>query len=160
MFPILNAAAAAGYSLLASGLSRLHRTAPGNDPSLSRVLNYAAGQVDSFTHTSPLEAAILGHLYSAPDLGKPNPVAAQGSQPNPIPLADLQTFHQFLQTHRDIREQLPRNPSLVNDPKYLDAHPELKEFLQDHPQTAQELRRNPSALVAQEILYGIQQFGQ
>ena len=63
---------------------------------------------------------------------------------------ELARFDQFLDNHREISEQLRRNPSLVNDKKFVETHPALQSFLQEHQGIRQELNENPSAFMRQE----------
>ena len=63
---------------------------------------------------------------------------------------ELSNLDQFLDTHPAIAEQLRKDPSLVNDKKFVANHPELKEFLQSHGGVAQELSQNPDAFMRQE----------
>jgi len=58
-------------------------------------------------------------------------------------------FNQFLDSHREIAEQLRKNPKLVNDEGYVKGHPELQTYLQDHPEFRQAVRSNPDAYMRQ-----------
>lgn len=62
-------------------------------------------------------------------------------------------FDQFLDNHREISEQLRKNPSLVNDQQYLKDHPALQTYLQDHPAVRQEITQNPNAFMQAEQRY-------
>jgi len=53
-------------------------------------------------------------------------------------------FGNFLDKHPGIQGDLERDPSLVRDPAYLKAHPELSGFLQKHPGVAEDFRAHPS----------------
>jgi hypothetical protein len=57
-------------------------------------------------------------------------------------------FDQFLDAHPEIAQDLRRNPDLVNDHKYVSAHPELRDFLKDNPQIRRELKDNPRAILS------------
>jgi phage-related protein len=63
---------------------------------------------------------------------------------------ELAQFNQFLDSHPDIADQLRRDPSLADNPQYLDNHPELKTFLQDHSGIREQLNQNPNAFIRQE----------
>ena len=63
---------------------------------------------------------------------------------------ELSNLDQFLDAHPEIAEQLRKDPSLVNDKRFVANHPELKEFLQSHSGVAQELSQNPDAFMRQE----------
>jgi phage-related protein len=63
---------------------------------------------------------------------------------------ELSNFDRFLDNHPAIDKELRKNPSLVNDPNYLSAHPQLKEFLEKHPGVREEIRENPNAFMNRE----------
>jgi len=63
---------------------------------------------------------------------------------------ELGNLDHFLDTHPEIAEQLRKDPSLVNDKKFVANHPELQEFLRSHSGVAQELSQNPDAFMRQE----------
>ena len=63
---------------------------------------------------------------------------------------ELANLDQFLDTHREIAEQLRKDPSLVNDKRFVANHPELQEFLKTHGGVAQEMSQNPDAFMRQE----------
>jgi hypothetical protein len=77
----------------------------------------------------------------------------QGPPNDDITRRDLARFDQFLDNHRDIAQQLRRTPSLVDDPQYLQSHPELNAYLQDHPSVKQEISERPDAFMRLEDLY-------
>jgi hypothetical protein len=60
------------------------------------------------------------------------------------------TTDQFLDAHPEIAEQLRKDPSLVNDPHFVQQHPALQQFLEQHPELRQEFRDNPNAFMQQE----------
>lgn len=62
----------------------------------------------------------------------------------------LQSFDQFLDKHREIAEQVRRNPSLLDNQQFLKDHPELQTYLQDHTGVRNALRQNPDAFMLQE----------
>lgn len=55
--------------------------------------------------------------------------------------------------HREIAEQLRKDPSLVNNDAYLQSHPDLQAYLQDHPQVRAGVTENPNAFMRQEARY-------
>jgi uncharacterized protein YukE len=63
---------------------------------------------------------------------------------------ELTNLDGFLDSHREIAEQLRKDPSLVNNKEFVTKHPALQEFLQGHGELAQELRQNPNAFMNQE----------
>ena len=46
---------------------------------------------------------------------------------------------------REVERELEKNPSLVNDPKYLEQHPKLAEYLKRHPEAKGKIERDPKA---------------
>ena len=62
----------------------------------------------------------------------------------------LARFDQFLDSHREIAEQLRKDPSLINNPKFVDSHPALKTYLQDQPTIRAEITQNPNAFMREE----------
>jgi hypothetical protein len=65
-------------------------------------------------------------------------------------LEQLAQFNQFLDSHREIAEQLRRDPSLADNPGFVKTHPALQTYLQDHPGVRDQLKDNPSAFMHQE----------
>ncbi len=63
---------------------------------------------------------------------------------------ELRNFDGFLDKYPEIDEQLRKNPGLINDPKYVNDHPELKEFLENHPGVRQELKEHPKYFMHRE----------
>ena len=59
----------------------------------------------------------------------------------------LGEFNQFLDTHREIGEQVRKDPSLLDKRDFVNKHPELKTFLQDHPEIRDYARQNPDAFM-------------
>ena len=66
---------------------------------------------------------------------------------------ELASFDQFLDSHRETAEQLRKDPSLVDNQKFLNDHPVLQSYLKDHPGVRQELRENPNAFMQEEARY-------
>jgi hypothetical protein len=62
----------------------------------------------------------------------------------------MRTADQFLDSHPEIAEQLRKNPSLVNDQKFVSSHPALQQFLQQHPGVREEFTENPQAFMQQQ----------
>src|ERR1700722_882704 len=66
---------------------------------------------------------------------------------------ELARFDQFLDSHREIAEDLRKDPSLVNDAQYAKNHPALQAYLTDHPQIREEIKENPDAFMRLESRY-------
>jgi hypothetical protein len=63
---------------------------------------------------------------------------------------ELMSFDKFLDGHREIAEQIRKDPSLVNNEDYVKAHPALQTYLQNHPDVRGEIRENPNAFMHAE----------
>ena len=70
---------------------------------------------------------------------------------------ELASFDQFLDGHREIAEQVRKDPSLVNNRQFVQSHPALRTYLQQHPNVSQEIRENPNAFMRQENRYDRQE---
>jgi len=66
---------------------------------------------------------------------------------------ELALFDQFLDSHREIAEQIRQNPSLVNNDQFVKNHPALQTFMQQHPSVREELKENPKAFMHEEARY-------
>jgi hypothetical protein len=63
---------------------------------------------------------------------------------------DLRNFHEFLENHPRVAEQLRNNPSLANDRQWVSRHDNLEAFLRNHPRIRAELRENPRRVMSWE----------
>jgi hypothetical protein len=66
---------------------------------------------------------------------------------------ELARFDQFLDSHREIAEQLRKDPSLANDRKFVKDHPALQSYLQEHPQTRDALKEDPNIFIKDEARF-------
>lgn len=66
---------------------------------------------------------------------------------------ELASFDRFLDSHREVAEQLRKNPSLVKNNEFLQTHPQLQTYLQEHPAVREELNENPRAFMTAENRY-------
>ena len=62
----------------------------------------------------------------------------QSAHDSDITRQELALFDQFLDSHREIAEQVRQNPSLVNDAQFVKNHPPLQTFMQQHPSVREE----------------------
>ena len=60
--------------------------------------------------------------------------------------SEVNLFHDFLQSHPKVSNELRTNPNLVNNKKFLDKHDELAKFLKRHPDVKRELVNHPSRI--------------
>ena len=58
---------------------------------------------------------------------------------------ELKTFEKFLDSHPSIADELSKDPSLIDDQKYLAKHPDLEQFLKTHPGLQRELKAKAAA---------------
>ena len=65
-------------------------------------------------------------------------------------LTELANMDRFLDSHREIAEQLRKDPSLINNRQWVESHPAMQEFLQTHPGVREEFRENPNAFMRRE----------
>ena len=59
-------------------------------------------------------------------------------------------FDRFLGGHREIADQLRRNPGLANDQQFLRTHPELDDYLRQQPDVRADLRRDADGFMRQD----------
>jgi len=62
----------------------------------------------------------------------------------------LANFDRFLDSHREIADQLRKDPSLVDNREFVTNHPELQTYLQDHPAVREAIRQNPDSFMRAE----------
>ena len=62
----------------------------------------------------------------------------------------LEATNEFFEAHPEIAEQLRKDPSLVNNPRFVQEHPELQQYLQQNPEVGQQFQANPSAFIKRE----------
>jgi hypothetical protein len=67
-----------------------------------------------------------------------------------ITRGELRSMDSFLDSHPEIAEQLRKDPNLVNDRRFVDGHPALRQYLADHPGVREEIRENPNAFMHRE----------
>jgi len=98
-----------------------------------------------------LMALAVAFFLGAPVRAQSMPSQAnQPTQDNDTTRQELAQFDRFLDSHREIGEQLRKNSSLINDKEFLAKHPALQTYLQQHPAFRQEIRENPNAFMRQE----------
>jgi hypothetical protein len=60
---------------------------------------------------------------------------------------ELSSFHEFLEGHGSISNELSKNPSLATNEEYLENHSALQSYLKANPQVGEELKENPRSFV-------------
>lgn len=63
---------------------------------------------------------------------------------------DLADFGRFLGNHREIAEQVRRNPSLVENREFVQNHPALQSYLQNNPEVRDQIRQDPNGFMRDE----------
>lgn len=104
---------------------------------------------------SGLALFALATLFCLPVSAQSAPAQSTGqtnasSQDNAANRDELARFDQFLDGHREIADQLRRDPSLADKPDYLKDHPALQSFLQDHPGVRDQFKNDPNAFMHEE----------
>jgi hypothetical protein len=67
--------------------------------------------------------------------------------------AELANFDRFLDSHREVSEQLRKDPSLVDNREFVKNHPALQTYLQDHPRVREEIKQDPKRFMQEEARY-------
>jgi phage-related protein len=67
--------------------------------------------------------------------------------------ARLEAFDQFLDKHRELDQDLRKNPSLLNDDDYVAKHKELEQFLAGHPGVRADVTQHAEAFMRRERAY-------
>jgi hypothetical protein len=81
----------------------------------------------------------------------------RGQNPNPdLTRGEVASMEQFLSQNPKIDQQLQANPSLINNVKYLNAHPQLRAFLDSNPQIREAFTQNPSLFMQRENQFATQ----
>ena len=93
-----------------------------------------------------------GRAYSD---GGPGPGVNPGGPDRGEPNRDqyrrqLADFNRFLDDHREIAEQVRKDPSLIDNREFVQNHPALDTFLHDNPGVREDLRQDPNAFMHQE----------
>src|ERR1700741_2816577 len=101
---------------------------------------------------TPMLAALIS--LGVPAVVHATPIqSGRAAQDNDITRQELALFDQFLDMHREIAEQVQRDPSLVNNDQFVKNHPALQTFMQQHPAVREELKENPKAFMHREAVY-------
>jgi hypothetical protein len=66
---------------------------------------------------------------------------------------NLADFNQFAGSHREIADQLRKDPSLIKSRDYVSDHPELNAFLRAHPEVSTTMRQNPDRFMSEEARF-------
>ncbi|MGA2410925.1 MAG: hypothetical protein ABSG46_11130 [Candidatus Binataceae bacterium] len=61
---------------------------------------------------------------------------------------NLQAWGEFAGAHPRVANTLAYKPSLINNPQYLNKHPELAQFFAEHPSVKDAMMEDPGNFVA------------
>jgi hypothetical protein len=89
-------------------------------------------------------------LQPAPATAQAGPSAKSPRVTGPVPGASYyqrHEFHNYLETHPEVANQLMKNPSLANDPAFLASHKDLRELVGRHPGLRRQLSENPGRVM-------------
>jgi hypothetical protein len=76
----------------------------------------------------------------------------------PPTASELRSFEQYLNRHWEVADALYREPELVNDRRFVRAHPSLDDWLQAHPAAARAIRAQPQAYLWRQQSLGVDAF--
>jgi len=89
-----------------------------------------------------------------PNQPVPNQVGPnQPTRDDDITRRDVAEMDHFLDEHPEIAQQLKKDPSLIDNRRWVSDHPALQEFLQNHPQISATFRANPNLFMHDEERY-------
>lgn len=100
---------------------------------------------------------LTGTFAGAQSASSSNPQDNRSIQDRDITKKELANFDEFLDSHREIAEQVRKDPSLLDNQQYLKDHPELQKYLWNHPGVREEVKENPTAFMHQENRYDRQE---
>jgi hypothetical protein len=66
---------------------------------------------------------------------------------------ELSSMDHFLDKHPEIAEQLRKDPSLIDNRRFVADHPELQAYLQEHPRVSAEFHEHPNVFMHDEERY-------
>ena len=83
----------------------------------------------------------------------PNQPAPRWTPPDDITRREVAEMDQFLDSHPEVAEQLRKDPSLIDNRRWVADHPALQEYLQNHRRVAEVFRAHPDAFMRDEERY-------
>jgi hypothetical protein len=66
---------------------------------------------------------------------------------------NVEGFDSYLDQHPDERKELARDPHLIDNPKYLEKHPDLQGYMHEHPHQSEAFKSHPSRFEHREHVY-------
>jgi phage-related protein len=100
---------------------------------------------------------LAGTFVGAQSTSSSNPQDNRSTKDPDITRKELANFDEFLDSHREIAEQVRKDPSLLDNQQYLKDHPQLQKYLWNHPGVREEVKENPNVFMHQENRYDRQE---
>lgn len=130
-------------------------------PDMREALAKDPSLVDNpqFVNSHPELKQFLATHPSAAAEARANPNYFKGAEENymhehsGIGPGEEHNWDNYLSTHPGQAQALAANPNLIDDPAYVNAHPQLKEFLATHPGAATVAREHPEYFAERQREY-------
>ncbi|MBZ5596968.1 MAG: hypothetical protein LAN83_01490 [Acidobacteriia bacterium] len=114
---------------------------------MAKVLKY------SVIATVVLCMVVLGAALTSGAAMAQDDASSQGTRPgqqaeNPGARADsAQAFDHWLRKNPEARQEIMKDPSLLNNPDYMAKHPDLQKFMSEHPDFQKAAQKNPNRVM-------------
>jgi hypothetical protein len=108
---------------------------------------FLAGSGAAQIAPAPSEASAGSRVLGSVTKGNTT-VVFEAANPSDINSQALITWDGFAEEHPTIDRALAYKPSLMNDPGYLNKHPELNDFFQAHPEVRDAMAADPGNFAA------------
>jgi hypothetical protein len=59
----------------------------------------------------------------------------------------MQSWDHYMRQNPELRQQIMKDPSLLNNPDFLAKHPELQKFETQHPDFTKAVQKNPERMM-------------
>ena len=103
----------------------------------------AAAQVTPAPSQVPSGGPVLGSVTRGNTT-----VVFEAANPTDLDSQTLRTWDRFAEEHEEIARALAFKPSLLDDQRYLNKHPELSDFFQEHPDVREAMEADPGNFAA------------
>jgi hypothetical protein len=105
---------------------------------LSGLAGLSLAQVAPAPSEAPAGGTVLGSVTNGNTT-----IVFDAANLSDIDTQALVTWGDFAAAHPSIARALAYRPSLMNDPGYLNKHPDFNAFLQKHPEAREAMAANP-----------------
>jgi len=65
----------------------------------------------------------------------------------------VKSYDDFMHSHPQVAEQLRKDPSLANNPQFIQSHPQYEQYLKEHPGIRTDLEKHPENFVNRAAAY-------